>query len=268
MLRFYADRFHDATNLMAALRPLLQNQEGKYLKPTECLKYLKILEPLSQMLAEMNLLVSKKSIDYLIERLKIQPCQVDHALNSVLGCSFRTINDELELVLLFSVKPQNAKYYDPIEPLFGKAVADQFPSEVATEIDEAGRCFALARYTGCVFHLMRILESGIDAARKCLGIPDPVKDAERNWAAILRKINDEKNRRSTTKPMAWKQCSDKEFFEEVYVSLDSVRNVWRNATMHVGKTYSEEQAEHIFNAVRGFMRKLAERVDEQGHPSA
>jgi hypothetical protein len=38
--------------------------------------------------------------------------------------------------------------------------------------------------------------------------------------------------------------------------------------MHVEKTYGEEQAQHIFAAVRGFMMKLAERVDEQGQPSA
>jgi hypothetical protein len=178
------------------------------------------------------------------------------------------MNDELGLAMLFSVKPENAKYYEPPEPLFGKTVADQFPSDASAEIDEAGKCFALSRHTACVFHLMRILEVGIGAIRYSLGMPDPVKDADRNWGKMLKTIKAEIDRRNAAKPAAWKNAADKDFFEGAIASLDAVKNVWRNATMHVEKTYGEEQAEHIFNAVRGFMSKLAERIDEKGQPLA
>lgn len=62
--------------------------------------------------------------------------------------------------------------------------------------------------------------------------------------------------------------TDKEFFAEVYTSLDAVRVAWRNTTMHVENKYSEEEAEHIFGAIRGFMRRLASRLDEKGQPIA
>jgi hypothetical protein len=41
-----------------------------------------------------------------------------------------------------------------------------------------------------------------------------------------------------------------------------------NPTMHVESKYTDEEAEHIFIAVRGFMKKLASRMDESGQPLA
>jgi hypothetical protein len=38
--------------------------------------------------------------------------------------------------------------------------------------------------------------------------------------------------------------------------------------MHVEKTYTEEQANHVFAVVRGFMEKVASRLDENGQPLA
>jgi hypothetical protein len=112
---------------------------------------------------------------------------------------------------------------------------------------------------------MRAMEIGLQAARKCLGIPDPIKDAERNWGVILRKLKEEMERRD--KAGQW-SGADKSFFSEVYVSLDAVRNVWRNATMHVESKYLPQEAEHILVAVGAFMRKLASRMDENGDPKA
>jgi hypothetical protein len=38
--------------------------------------------------------------------------------------------------------------------------------------------------------------------------------------------------------------------------------------MHVEKKYTKDEAEHIFVAVKGFMKKLASRCDEDGLPLA
>jgi hypothetical protein len=66
----------------------------------------------------------------------------------------------------------------------------------------------------------------------------------------------------------WTIAGDKEFFEGSYATLDAVRVAWRNTTMHVEKKYTEDEAEHIFGAVRGFMKQLASRCDENGEPKA
>ena len=115
---------------------------------------------------------------------------------------------------------------------------------------------------------MRVLEIGINAARKSLKIPDPIKPAERNWGVLLRKFNEQIEKRNKATPPDWTKPSNADFYSEIYASLDAVRNVWRNATMHIEKIYVEEEAEHIFAAVRGFMKKLASRIDENGRPLA
>ena len=85
---------------------------------------------------------------------------------------------------------------------------------------------------------------------------------------MLRKIKDELDRRSQQKPKQWSTFHDQVLFANLHASLDAVRNVWRNTTMHVEKKYTSEEAEEICGAVRGFMRKLSDRCDEQGLPLA
>jgi len=60
---------------------------------------------------------------------------------------------------LYFLVPENRKglYYQDDRPLFGEAVANAIPNSTV-EIAEAGRCFALERWTACVFHLMRAVE--------------------------------------------------------------------------------------------------------------
>ena len=177
------------------------------------------------------------------------------------------VRDDLSAKIVMTIPYGKAAFFDPANQPFGAKVGTQFPS-AAFEIDEAAKCLALARPTAAVFHLMRTMECGLQAVRKSLGIPDPVKDAERNWGGILRKFKDEIDRRNAQKPQQWTLAGNKTFFEEIYVSIDAVRNVWRNATMHVESKYLIDEAEHIFNAVRGFMMKVSSRVDEQGQPLA
>jgi hypothetical protein len=177
-----------------------------------------------------------------------------------------TFRRELTLMKTFCVSEAKQGYFDIDLETFGKKFSAAFPSAIY-EIDEAGKCYALGRSTACVFHLMRAMEIGIRTAARALGIPDPVKGSERNWGAMLKKIKDEIDRRNGTKPPSW-QPKDRELFEEAYVSLDAVRVAWRNTTMHVENKYTEDEAEHIFVTVRGFMKKLASRMDEQGQPAA
>ena len=170
--------------------------------------------------------------------------------------------DECKLRKFVSLSVKQAEMSFPSEPLFGSEVDILFPA-AAFDIEEAGKCLGFARPTAAVFHCMRVMEVGIAAIARSLGIPDPIKPAERNWAIILKRVMEDGIKKK------WPAASDRingegAFFEELYASLDAVRNPWRNATMHVGIKYSDEEAEHIFIAVRGFMKKIASRMDEDG----
>jgi len=175
------------------------------------------------------------------------------------------LKDELSLVSTFVLEPEKVKFYEPAEPLFGLEFETKFPSGGVYEIDEAAKCMALGRDTAAVFHLMRCMEIGIRTVAKSLGIPDPTKGSDRNWHEMLRKIKLAMD--AKLNPPTWK-LGDREIFESAYGSLDAVRVAWRNTTMHVENKYTHEEAEHIFIATRGFMKKLASRMDEQGIPLA
>lgn len=173
--------------------------------------------------------------------------------------------DECQLRVFVSLSVRQAQLAFADEPLFGPDVNARFPG-AAFEIEEAGKCLGFSRPTAAVFHCMRVMEIGIAAISRCLGIPDPIKPAERNWGAMLRAFKAEFTRRSgLSLPAQWAN-PDRSFFEDAYASLDAVRNPWRNATMHVENKYTDDEAEHIFSAVKAFMKKLAARMDEQGEP--
>jgi hypothetical protein len=189
-------------------------------------------------------------------------------LNEILVSLDERVRDELSLVKLYVIEATKSSYFEPVKPHFGDEVEQNFPTAVF-EIEEAGRCFALSRHTASVFHLMRTMEVGIRAVARCLSIPDPLKAADKNWGSILRDVKlGLEERGGNTPAKTWANSTDKQFFEMAFASLDAVRSGWRNSTMHVESKYTDEEAEHIFGAVKGFMRKLASRMDERGEPRA
>lgn len=212
--------------------------------------------------AEMELASSLATVRRIMHELDRDGCRYGEVWRHGGELRGRLIDDlENRLFLSFSIR--EAELYQ--SPRKGwEAVVERFPG-ATSDIEEASKCLALGRYTAAVFHLMRVMEIGLQAVRRCLSIPEPVKPAEKNWGVALRNVKDELAQRKTA---GWASPDDASLFDEVYVSLDAVRNAWRNATMHVENKYTEEEAEHISGAVRAFMRKIAGRMDEQGLPHA
>jgi hypothetical protein len=165
--------------------------------------------------------------------------------------------DELASRTFLSISPSRASYYEPKEPLFGKQVADSFPSTVY-DVAEAGKCYALYRSTACVFHLMRALEIGLRVFAVRFNIPSD----RQNWHNIIEGI--EKAVRGMDKdparPADWKD--QQEFFSGAATHFMFVKDAWRNFVAHGRDKSTEEEAEVVFNSVRGFMQKLAPRLHE------
>lgn len=266
MLELKAAEFYVATRNLRNIKAIVENAEPDEIIPQAARQHL--ADAVEGMLPHLDVLrvpVTWMEADRTLKNLKTVPEITYSHLSDNLNQIDRRLQDELLLRKIFVLDQNRNKFFvSATENFGGPFFIIEFQSAVY-EIDEAGKCLALDRGTACVFHLMRVLEIGIKAAAKCLGIADPIKDAERNWGVILRKLKDEIERRNK---QTWAKPGDAQFFGEIYASLDAVRNVWRNATMHVEAKYTLEEAEHIFNATQGFMRKLASRCDEQGRPIA
>ncbi len=165
--------------------------------------------------------------------------------------------DELATKSVFVLDPKHAELFISD---FGATVAQQFPS-VTYDIDESIKCLALGRSTASVFHMMRIMEAALRAIHSCLGIATLPMGPDRNWGQVANRIRENIKSRGSN-------FLEKELFSEMYALLDAVKEAWRNNTMHFDDKKTEEEAELIFLAVRGFMKKVAARMDENGLPLA
>jgi len=204
-------------------------------------------------------ILGKRIHETLLSGDNIQASELEHSLQELQS----RITDELSSQFFAYISPDRAKYYDSTSPLFGKQVQKYFTSSnMIFDIEEAGKCFAVGRYTACIFHLMRILEGGMAVLSKGLGIPDPVREAERNWGKTLDKIKKTIDEKDKIADPQWQEMKD--FYHRCYGMLESVRHAWRNTTMHVGEKYTPDEAEDIFNSVKGFMRQLATKLNESG----
>lgn len=158
--------------------------------------------------------------------------------------------DELEGRVFFALSPGSQSYWDPASPLFGQEVHDAFPSS-RYEVSEAGKCFALGRYTACVMHLMRALETPLTLQALDLGFT-PKRDS---WGPILQEIETEIGKLKTADPK-------KEFHSGAAAQFVFIKNAWRDAAMHQRGKYEEDDAAPIMAATKGLMRQLAKRLHE------
>lgn len=154
------------------------------------------------------------------------------------------IRDEMRTNLFLFVPQSRAGFYAKPES-FGQDVNKRFPS-IQFDLVESGNCFAVGRATACVFHLMRIMEVGVQEFGKKLGVSFA---DEKNWQNILDEIN--KAIKSLPKSPHTVEMS------QVSANLYAVKVAWRNEVMHPKDTYTLEEAENLIRQVKIFMEQLA-----------
>ena len=135
------------------------------------------------------------------------------------------------------------------KPLFKPFITDIYPV-LTYDVVEAGNCLALDRATACVFHLMRVVEFGVQELGDKLGVP---LAKEIVWQTIMNQVN-KKIGEMPDKPPHKKRT--KEVYSDVAGHLYNVKVAWRNPVMHPNKTYTAEEAEHLFLSVGRFMEAL------------
>lgn len=114
--------------------------------------------------------------------------------------------------------------------------------------------------TAAVFHLMKVLEVGLDLLGKKFGITL----ANSNWGPIIDQIEKAVNEMHNDR--SWSSLPDFKDQEAFYSQATShfriVKNAWRNYTMHGRTKYTETESVQIFESTRAFMQKLSERLSE------
>lgn len=167
----------------------------------------------------------------------------------------RAIDREMKLHLFMYIPNERANCYKTYirasmgegQYLFGRDVMLKFTS-MSCDIEEAGTCFAVARYTACVFHLMRVMEMAVQEFGGKLGVSLAI---EKEWQTIIGNIRTELNNKFPKH-----KDPDRIKFESILAHLESVKIAWRNPTMHPKATYTQEEAKDIIHTVKIFMCDL------------
>lgn len=169
--------------------------------------------------------------------------------------------DELSFIKLFVIDQARGHLFSGADVLLGKETAERYPS-IWFDCEEAAKSLCLGRPTACVFHCMRMLEIAIKAICKRLRIEDPTKVAQRNWHFMLSEIKSKMD--SLYPSQSRKHGTEGSLIEKLYVSLDAIKNPWRNETMHVEGVYTEAEAQHILTCVALLIQAMAQGFDENG----
>jgi hypothetical protein len=183
---------------------------------------------------------------------KVKKAELLQDFTNRLDVLLERMRDELDSTTCFIVPPERVKFFVATEP-FGADVAQLFPRSIV-EIEEASKCLGSARGTACVFHLMRTMEDGLKTVAAVLGIPYAP-----SWESYIKQIETKLDLPWKKKSRTWRK--QEHFFRDVLAHLHAVKVAWRNPTMHIVNFYTPDQAEEVFNAVRGFMRHLASKLE-------
>ena len=138
--------------------------------------------------------------------------------------------------------------------------------DLADEIDKATDAYALGHNTACVFHLMRVMETGVQRLGKKLGVSathlsKSGKLLDSTWGDILNHIDPKLNALPADTPA---KKARREQLKAVQAHLHAVKEAWRNPTMHPRrKGYNDQETLDIINHVRSFMNELASAISKR-----
>ena len=253
MLRFYANNFTAALGQISELRAVARSLTEKTLDDDSKKVCSRIVLALATSIVDMDLRYTMKACARVDEAIEKQSALTLAELSRMLDDIDRRMHDELEDMYILALTSKEHDLYTPNDPLFDNDVAAKIAS-AAFDIEESGKCLAVGRYTACVFHLMRTMERGAQQFAAVLGLSiKSASGSDESWNSITTKIQRKVDALSAGD-------KNKPVYNSILSYLHSVRIAWRNETMHPKATYTQEEAESVFTAVRSFMKELAKTI--------
>jgi hypothetical protein len=214
------------------------------------IRFWNTLSKLQQHCADLGLNTPAAKINWINQQHQLRPNRSWQELINDLDELKEQIMNELQQHHTFMIERPKTEFYD-LANILGRTILDKVPDSAA-DIDEAGKCFALGRWTASVFHLMRVMEHGVQQFANMLGVTIKTNDT---WGQILNAIDPAVKKMPT---QTQQQIELQHKYQGLKASLHAVKDAWRNPTMHPQATYTEVETLEIINAVRTFLRRLAD----------
>lgn len=206
-----------------------------------------------------ELVESVKRLNWVVSYAEEPDCHIDD-LADLIKTLMEQIESELEEKTVFCIPREDVKFYvEPKNWFPGSFKA--FPSATA-DMEDACRCFALERYTACVYHCMGVLQAGLYAMAHDLGVmlKYPVQMAE--WQEVISAI-EAKIEPLRQLPRSHPQRDELlSFYPGCATHFRFLKDAWRNHIAHMREKYDRNAAHAILGQVQGFMEQLSEKIHE------
>lgn len=245
VLRFYAERFFSLSALLQQLAVPHPDQLARPMEDTGREQFKKLLGHIRQDCEAVGLRISIKQVERLLQTIEIQSTTVGVIANLIADLRNR-INDEMEDSLFVQIPSAKAMFFDT--PNLAESLGQSL-TDAAFDLDEAGKCIALSRHTAAVFHLMRVVEVSLTRLAGKLGI---ALSSDQSWGPLIAELD---------RAIKAITGSEKEAYALALTHLISVKNAWRNPTMHVGRFYDDGQTIAIYISVRFFLDSVRPLIE-------
>jgi hypothetical protein len=250
LLRFYAESYVSLAKDLLDLQVCLQLDKSDSGEKTEVRHIRTSIEVAIVQCRLIGLQVSALHAEELLAKL---------GRESLTDADVKALHEniERELSCQFFVGIPVSRVGSYTNSLIGwEEIADKFP--FATEdIEEMNKCYALCRYSASAFHSLLVVEHGLVALGKLIGVTDP----KEGWDASCRKLKEivDAGRNHNTTSL------DFSFLEQLNSSAQAMKFAWRNKVNHatgkvivMGGGFASHVTEEIIVATRSFMRRLLE----------
>lgn len=260
MLRLKADRFVVCTNRIAQIELLCQ-QDIRFAYSLGARETQQRMDELCTELEALRLPYSARSAARLITSFAGKAGDLGERVRDL---ALR-MKDELEESVFLRIGTEQTQLYT--DPCKGWGpVVDRFGC--ALDIEEAGKCFALERFTSSVFHLMRVTEHAVLELQCFLDKPDP----KAHFGSVLARLDNLQNK-TGFKDLPRHLQPYREFLGAILPQLHAVKNSWRNKVSHVGGKivptdgFTPEMALDVYNATFSLMKNLATGLPRNTSPT-
>ena len=252
MLRFRADRFVLCINRIAQME-LLARQDARfiYALPAEVEETGSKLEELCTQLEALQLPYSTRSAKRLRDSFASRTSDLGERVRDL---ALR-MKDELEESVCFRITSERSELYTESQKNWG-AVVERFGC--AFDVEEAGKCIALDRFTASVFHLMKITERGVLELECFLDKADP----KAHFGSVLSKL-ETLHRKTEFNDIPDHLKPHRGFLIGILAQLHAVKDAGNNKGGHRdGKIvpidlFTSEMALGVYDATLLLMSKLA-----------
>jgi hypothetical protein len=247
-------------DLEARLRAVMANHRAELaeIQPEDRANFAVASEGLEVWLKHHMLTASLDRLRRIREEYEREDSDI-HTIISGLTVFNETLEDELRRRIFLFIPPEDENLYkNPVAsfPMTWPA----YPS-TRHDIQEACRCYAVGRYTACVFHCMAIAQAGLYLLAQDLGVSFkyPLNLAE--WQEVIGAIED-KVKPMRDQPRSKERDERVTFYSECAAQFRYFKDAWRNHVAHMREVYDRDQTHSILLHVRDFMEKLSQKIPE------